>query len=77
MNVTLATVPSTKDIPSIGAVVGAVVAVVGVLLLIGIAIVVVIAIVLRYDPAHTVSVNYCFTASIPINAQFLFLWLYG
>ena len=47
MNVTLDAVPSTKDMPSIGAVVGAVVAVVGVLLLIGIAVVVVIAIVLR------------------------------
>ena len=47
MNVTLDAVPSTKDMPSIGAVVGAVVAVVGVLLLVGIAVVVVTAIVLR------------------------------
>ena len=47
MNVTLDATPSTKDMPSIGAVVGAVVAVVGILLLIGIAVVVVIAIVLR------------------------------
>ena len=47
MNDTLDVIPSTKDMPSIGAVVGAAVAVVGVLLLIGIAIVVVIAIVLR------------------------------
>ena len=47
MNVTLDAVPSTKDMPNIGAVIGAVVTVVGVLLLIGIAVVVVIAIVLR------------------------------
>ena len=47
MNVTLDAPPSTKDMPSIGPVVGAVVAMVGVLLLIGIAVVVVIAIVLR------------------------------
>ena len=47
MNVTLDAALSTKDMPSIGAVVGAVVAVVGILLLIGIAVVVVIAIVLR------------------------------
>ena len=48
--VTLVAVPSTEDIPNIGADVGAVVAVVavvGVLLLIGIAIVVVVVIVLR------------------------------